>query len=72
MPIVLRTTTRRESNPKMAQDLEGLLADDALSSILGVEDSAVAAAFFAFFVEGVKDKSMVVTPLEVDLASYSP
>ena len=56
----------------MAQDLEGLLADDALSSILGVEDSAVAAAFFAFFVEGVKDKSMVVTPLEVDLASYSP
>ncbi len=72
MPIVLRTTTRRESNPKIPLDLEGFLADDALSSTLGVGDSAVAAALFAFFVEGVEGTSMVVVLLEVDPASLGP
>ena len=72
MPIVLRTTIRRESNPKMPRDLEDFLADDALSSTLGVEGSAVAAAFFDFFVEGVEGTSTVVAPLEVDPASFGP
>src|SRR6266550_6869789 len=45
MPIVLRTTIRRKSNPKMPQDLEGFSADDASRSIVGIEDSAVATAF---------------------------
>lgn len=60
----------------MPRDLEGFLADDALSSTLGAECSAAAAAaFFAFFdegVEGVAGTSPVVAPLGVDPASLGP
>ena len=71
MPIVLKMIMRRVSNPKMPRDVvdADFLEDARLSIILGVEGSAVADAFFAFFGEGVGGTSTTDAPLMLDPVS---